>query len=593
MTQGVAITGAGIVSSIGCNQAEVWQSIVQQRRGIGPMKYLSSTHREFPVGEVSMSNDEMKVALGIDASEEVSRTVLLGMLAVRESLADAGLLSSEPHLKSRRVVLISGTTVGGMDITEQHIADLSVGKGDADCIKTHDGGSTTQLIADHFGCFTACTTLSTACSSAANALMLGARLIAHGEADIVVAGGTEALSRFHFAGFHSLMILDQAPCKPFDAHRAGLNLGEGAAYVVLESAESVTQRHATVRACLTGYGNACDAFHQTASSDDGQGAYLAMQAALKMAGVAPEEVDYINAHGTGTPNNDASESQAIRRVFDAHLPLISSTKGFTGHTTSASGSIETVICLLAMQHELAPMNIGWHTEMPNGIVPLATNKACSLQQVLCNSFGFGGNDTSLLFSLPSKVQHIGEQSIANCRTICTKSRVNMADIADPSEIKRFVKPMELRRMSGLMRRAVLTSMLALEEAGIAVPDAIITATSLGCLENSEKMLLDMVQQGEDSVSPTLFMQSTHNTIGSTIAIKLGCHGYNATYTQGEKSLEWALKDAELLLQSGACRSVLVGYHDETTALYRQLLARLGEQEPAEYTAIAMVLTCGD
>ena len=252
-----------------------------------------------------------------------------------------------------------------------------------------------------------------------------------------------------------------------------------------------------------------------------------------------------------------------------------------------------MICLLAMQHELAPMNIGWHTEMPDGIVPLATNKACSLQHVLCNSFGFGGNDTSLLFSLPSKVQHIGEQSIANCRTICTKSRVNMADIADPSEIKRFVKPMELRRMSGLMRRAVLTSMLALEEAGIAVPDAIITATSLGCLENSEKMLLDMVQQGEDSVSPTLFMQSTHNTIGSTIAIKLGCHGYNATYTQGEKSLEWALKDAELLLQSGACRSVLVGYHDETTALYRQLLARLGEQEPAEYTAIAMVLTCGN
>ena len=579
----IVVTGTGIVSAIGTNTSEVANALLEDVSGIAPVNFLQTQHRQMPVGEVKLSNEQLAQRLGIVSTDNTSRTMLLGTLALREALAMAGIKDDELE----GVALVSGTTVADMDCAEQRFDPRN------DHVALGDCGRSTEDMAQHVGRFGFVTTCSTACSSAANAFILGVNLLRSGRFKQVVVGGTECLSRFHFNGFRSLMILDGEPCRPFDATRAGLNLGEGAAFVVLETAEHAAQRGAKAMAQLSGWGNACDAFHQTASSDDGIGAVLSMRQALQRAGLKPADIQYVNAHGTGTPNNDASESQAIRRVFGAHQPLISSTKGFTGHTTSASGSIEAVICLLAMQHELAPMNIGWHTEMPDGIVPLAVNKACSLQHVLCNSFGFGGNDTSLLFSLPSKVQQIGEQSIANCRTICTKSRVNMVDIADPSEIKRFVKPMELRRMSGLMRRAVLTSMLALEEAGIAVPDAIITATSLGCLENSEKMLLDMVQQGEDSVSPTLFMQSTHNTIGSTIAIKLGCHGYNATYTQGEKSLEWALKDAELLLQSGVCRSVLVGYHDETTALYRQLSVRLGEQEPAEYTAIAMVLTCGD
>ena len=195
------------------------------------------------------------------------------------------------------------------------------------------------------------------------------------------------------------MILDHEQCRPFDATRAGLNLGEGAAYIVLETAASARKRGVTPIGELNGYGNACDAFHQTASSDDGEGAYLAMQKALDMSGLQPADIDYVNAHGTGTPNNDVSESQALKRVFGQHMPKVSSTKGMTGHTTSASGSVEAVICLLALQQGIVPANYGWKQPMENGITPVtACLQNVELKHVMCNSFGFGGNDSSLIIS---------------------------------------------------------------------------------------------------------------------------------------------------------------------------------------------------
>ena len=233
----------------------------------------------------------------------------------------------------------------------------------------------------------------------ANAIVMGANLLRSRMTDVAVVGGSECISRFHLNGFNSLMILDPNQCRPFDADRAGLNLGEGAAYLVLETEDHARQRGAQPLARLAGYGNACDAFHQTASSDNGEGAFLAMQKALGMAGLQPSDIDYVNAHGTGTPNNDASESQAIKRLFSNTLPPISSTKGMTGHTTSASGSIETVICLLALQHAFLPANYGFTTPMPDGITPVAHVKTGrELRHVMCNSFGFGGNDTSLILS---------------------------------------------------------------------------------------------------------------------------------------------------------------------------------------------------
>ena len=529
MDKNIVITGEGIISAIGNDKAAVLQSLLDGRSGIVEMKHLHSSHHELPVGEVQLSNDEMKAMLALPIEEQTSRTSLMGMLAVRQALAEAQLPETAP--KNRRVVLISGTTVGGMDITEQYYDSFATSDEHLDCLKKHDCGSSTEEIAAMFG-ISECTTISTACSSAANALILGANLLKTGQADLVIAGGSEALTRFHLNGFNSLMILDHEPCRPFDAQRAGLNLGEGAAFVVMETEASARERGADIHAWLTGYGNACDAFHQTASSDNGEGAYRAMTEALEMAHLQPEDIDYVNAHGTGTPNNDLSESAALKRVFAEKMPLISSTKAFTGHTTSAS----TVICLLAMQHHFVPANLRWEHQIPDGITPTTGVKDVTLKHVVCNAFGFGGNDSSLILSA---VPVAGEESAAAISDddIRVAAKVEITSEEALSEIRNYVKPLEARRMGKIMKSSLLSSLKAMEQAGIEKPDAIITATALGCLENSERLLNQLQEEGEVMLKPTYFMQSTHNTIGSGIAIFTKCHGYNVTYTHGKDSLE--------------------------------------------------------
>ena len=591
MKDSIVITGEGIVSAIGLDKQQTVRSLREGRSGIGVMQHLHSSHHELPVGEVQLSNEEMKQQLGIPAEEMVSRTALMGMQAISQALSDAHLSPLTSDHSPLKIVLISGTTVGGMDLTELYFDKMLQRHEYIDLLLQHEGGKCTERIARHFGIFSEHTTISTACSSAANALILGANLLKAGQADIVVAGGTEALTRFHLNGFNSLMILDHERCRPFDAGRDGLNLGEGAAFVVMEREASARQREAEIHGWLTGYGNACDAFHQTASSENGEGAYKAMREALRSAGLHPSDIDYVNAHGTGTPNNDASESVALRRVFGEQLPPVSSTKSMTGHTTSASGSIEAVICLLAMRHGFIPANVGWTNPMPDGIVPTLGVDHCELHHVLCNSFGFGGNDSSLVLSAaPIEASDAPKPVAASIRVA---AEVEITSEEQLSAIRDYVTPMEARRMGKIMKSSLLSSLQALQQAGIEKPDAIITATAWGCIENSEALLVQLMEEGEGSIKPTYFMQSTHNTIGSNIAIRLKCHGYNVTYTHGRQSLDWALRDARLLLEQGKAKSVLVGWHDETTPSFREIMGLLGVHNLPVIYSKAIVLTCGE
>lgn len=398
MQQRVFVTGAGIISALGTGIDATLQSLLGGRSGIGRMRHLATEHSDFPVGEVRLSNAEMSRMLNATYPDDGLRTVLLGMIAAREAVASASLQEAD----LRKAAFVSGTTVGGMDKTERHfknVFDSNTATADSIELKYNDCGYSTELIADGCGRFGMVTTTSTACSSAANAIILGANLIKDGMADIVVAGGAEALTRFHLNGFNTLMILDRDRCRPFDRDRAGINLGEGAAYVVLESEQSVQRRKARVMAELSGYANTCDAFHQTATSEDGEGACLAMLKAIEAAGLTAADIDYINAHGTGTPNNDECEFAAMRRIWGTRVPMYSSTKSYTGHTTSASGSIEAVICLLALCHGFVPGNLGLKTPLSEECPPVAkTLTGVDLSHVIDNSFGFGGNDSSLIFS---------------------------------------------------------------------------------------------------------------------------------------------------------------------------------------------------
>ncbi len=577
----IAITGLGIICAIGNNSQQVLDSLVNRKTGVGMMKYLQSCHTELPVGEVKLSDDELKTLLGLPVESLYSRTTLLGAVAVKQAMADAGL--SADMLAGKKVVLISGTTVGGMDVTERILADMrevlqtpnANRPTPIDYVKRHDCGSTTNEIAQVCGLDCEACTISTACSSAINSIIVGCEMLRSGEADLVIAGGSEALSKFHLNGFNTLHILDTEVCRPFDATRVGLNLGEGAAFVVLQKDK------ADGKAYIGGYGNKCDAFHQTASSDDGEGAYLAMCEALESSGIDKSQIDYINAHGTGTPNNDPSESVALKRIFGDDMPLVSSTKGFTGHTTSASGSIETVICVLAMQNNFVPVSYGFSLVDEACIHPFeGDDKQHRMDYVICNSFGFGGNDSSLLLMREAKDCSMASAKIPELEIAADITIDSMEQLAD---YKEYISPKEGRRMGKLMKAATLTSLMALREAGIECPDVIITATANGMLETSEKFLVDMVDNGEETLSPTLFMQSTHNTIGSAIAIRTQCHGYNITYTQGKDSMKWALRDAERLIRMGKAKTVLVGCHDESSPLFQSFYDYLNISIPQIYS----------
>jgi 3-oxoacyl-[acyl-carrier-protein] synthase-1 len=397
MSQPVFVAGVGAISAIGNNIAECLDALENSRAGIGPMIYFDSEHRQkIPVAEVKMSNDELAHLSGLHHIK--SRTALLSMIAAKEALHNTGI----ENITSFRTGFISANSVGGMDKTEKFFSKFLYNKqqGRLRDVVHHECGSISELVADQLGIKDYVTTISTACSSSANSIFFAARLIKNNILDVAIAGGTDALTKFTLNGFKTLMILDEQFCQPFDENRRGLNLGEGAGYVVLISEKVAASLKKKLSIALSGYCNANDAFHQTASSPDGTGSYLAMSGALKKSGLQPSNIDYINLHGTGTQNNDIAEGTAISRLFEPHYPKMSSTKSYTGHTLGASGGIEAVLSVLAIERGIIYPNLRLQTPMKELPFTPETNfiKNVKINHVLSNSFGFGGNCTSLIFS---------------------------------------------------------------------------------------------------------------------------------------------------------------------------------------------------
>ncbi len=390
----VFVTGVGIISGLGYGRSATMKALREHRSAIGKIRYLGTSH-DLPVSEVPYSNEEMMDMLNIQHDAIMTRTALIGKLALKEAMENATLNPSE-----QRTVFISGTTVGGMDKSEQFYLDFLNNDNHKEFIKTHDCGTCTEMIAEPYQGFEMMTTLSTACSSAANAIQIGMELIQSGRCDVAVVGGSECITKFHLNGFNTLMILDKEQCRPFDQTRAGINLGEGAGYLVIESENSVKRRKVKPLCILSSCANRCDAFHQTASSPDGKGAFLAMNDALKEAGLKPGDIDYVNAHGTGTQGNDISEGKALMRVFGDKMPPVASIKSFIGHTTSAAGGVEGVISVLSLLENYMPINLNFSNKIEDhSFEPLHQDTIPQrLEHIMSNSFGFGGNDTVCIFS---------------------------------------------------------------------------------------------------------------------------------------------------------------------------------------------------
>ncbi|MEP6465474.1 MAG: beta-ketoacyl-[acyl-carrier-protein] synthase family protein [Parafilimonas sp.] len=396
MSSKVYIAGLGIISAIGNNVAECFAAMENEQAGMNNITYLKTIHaNEIPVAEVKLSNDALALKTGL--SNKISRTALLSLLAAKEAINDASI-----NIHDCRTGFISANTVGGIDKTENFFEAHFKYNAQTNLhdIINHECGKITELVADKLNINAYTTTISTACSSSANSIMLAARLIKANMLDVAVAGGVDALTKFTLNGFNTLLILDKEYCKPFDENRNGLNLGEGAGYVVLVSEKVASTLKKEMYCELKGYANANDAYHQTASSPDGKGSYLAMQKALHAANLKTTDIDYINLHGTGTNNNDLAEGTAIERLFKPAYPKMSSTKSYTGHTLGASGGIEAVFSALAIKHKIIYPNLRLQTPIKD--FPFSAEKKLLKNQpvnnVLSNSFGFGGNCSSLIFS---------------------------------------------------------------------------------------------------------------------------------------------------------------------------------------------------
>lgn len=396
MQERIVITGMGIISAIGNTVEENYNALLSGQSGVGELTLFESIHREtIKVGQVKKTTEQLIAELELSSDNNYTRTALLGAYAAKEAIANAGIRD----INDRKTGLISSTSVGGMDYTEKYFFEYETTEASRKYIDAQGAGDSTDKIADYIGLKGFVTTISTACSSAANAVMMGARLLKAGKLDRVIVGGTDALSKFTVNGFNTLMILTDGYNTPFDQNRKGLNLGEAAAYLVLEREDIAIADGRTILGVVSGYANANDAYHQTASSENGEGAYLAMQKALKMANLSSNQVDYVNAHGTATPNNDLSEGRAMQRIFTDQMPLFSSTKPYTGHTLAAAGAIEAVYSLLAIQHGVVFPNKNFVTPMEElSIRPQTTLVHKEINTVLSNSFGFGGNCSTVIFS---------------------------------------------------------------------------------------------------------------------------------------------------------------------------------------------------
>ncbi len=381
----IAITGLGCICAAGTNLDDCMETLYSGRRApAAPTRFTSSHPTRYPVFEVS----------GFNEPPELLRTSALGLHAVRDALADAGL--DLETLRGLRVGVCVGTTVGSAMNNEQFCRDYRAGLDpDLEPIERIMRSNPAAVIAREFGLTGPCQTVVNACASGTDAVGLAASWIRGGVCDVAIAGGADELGRITYNGFISLMITDDSPCKPFDRNRKGLNLGEGAAMLVLESEETRTKRRSRARSYLLGYGSACDAHHLTAPKPDGEGLRYAIAEAFSCCGISAEAVSFVNAHGTGTPDNDRVESLVLADLLPG-VPFLS-TKGYTGHTLGAAGAIEAVFTIACLERGMIPGSAGFSTPDPDlGGTPVEGSTKVEGMVALSESLAFGGNNSVIL-----------------------------------------------------------------------------------------------------------------------------------------------------------------------------------------------------
>ena len=408
MRKRVVITGIGTINPLGHDVSSLWDGLVAGRSAAGPITAYDASEQAVRIA-AEVRDFDSEAIFGRKQTRRSDRFTQLVMFAADQAIADAGLSFSDNGSNSHAGIII-GTGIGGV-VTLLDNYDTFRERGprrvSALMVPMMMPNAAAGELAIRYNLHGMAISLASACATGTNAIGEGAERIRHGTAEIMICGGGEAVMHpITLAALSNMGAVSarndepQRASRPFDADRDGFLMGEGAGVLILESLEHAQKRGAPIHAEIFGYGSSCDAFHITAPDEEGAGAALSMEVALKDAGIAPEEIDYINAHGTSTPLNDRMETRAIRRTFGQHaykVP-ISSTKSMIGHLIGAAGAVEAIVCIKTLQTGVVHPTINYETPDPDCDLDYVPNQARKTdpRTVLSNSFGFGGHNATLV-----------------------------------------------------------------------------------------------------------------------------------------------------------------------------------------------------
>ncbi len=547
----VVITGVGIVSAFGAGFTRNIEAIFGRDSAIRPL-----TRVDVAGARVATAGQVPDGSL-VEAGPGVTRADRIAITAAAEALREL-----PPAARAAMALFVGGTT-GGMLEAEGALAKLTAQPASTDfdpaCIPGHVLTSPADRVHEVLGPFASSHTVCSACSGGAAAIALAAAAIRAGRIERALAGGVDALSRMSLAGFASLMALDLAPCRPFDAARGGLSLGEAAAFLVLERHDVAADRGATVLAELAGWALAAEAHHPTQPAPDGVVAARTMSRAAQRAGLAPREVGYVNAHGTATPANDRMEAAAIAAVFGRIA--VSSVKGHLGHTLAAAGAIEAAVTAVAVATRRLPPTAGLTTVDPacSGVDHVRAPRAIDLDAAISNAFGFGGTDVVLALR---RAGSGGERFAAPTDAIAVTA------VASHGAYDAGVRldAARARRFDRASRLASWVAGLAMQDGPPPSAVGIVVGSAYGSVEATGRLLRELHEKGPRFVSPAVFPTVLPSALAAHASIYLGLHGPALSCADLGASAESALAIAALLLDDAQVDAMLVVAVEEASAV---------------------------
>jgi 3-oxoacyl-[acyl-carrier-protein] synthase II len=574
----VVVTGTGLVTALGTSVPETWGRLVAGERGLLEVTLFDTAGYRSRVG------GQVRGVLAADGEGDPSwsRTTAMALTAAREAVREAGL-----DRVGARAGLVVGGTVGGMFETEGLLARFHAdpdARGVLSRMLSHPLTATGDRLERELGPFARARTLSSACSGGANAIVVGATWLVLGLVDVVVAGASDALCRLTWSGFNALGALDPEPCRPFDARRRGLSLGEGAGFVVLERADHARARGAAPIAELAGWAIGSEAHHVTNPEPTGAVPARLFGEALARAGLRPTDVDYVSAHGTGTPLNDPMETRALAAALGDALPRVpvSSSKGQLGHTLGAAGAIEAIVAALAVARGVVPPTGGLETPDPACALRHVTGRGepHEVRVAMSSSFGFGGMDAVLVLAAPG---HAPPPRAMEARRVVVTGSARLGATLPATRMPAIpegeLDPARARRLDRASRVATALASRALRTASHAsVPSparaGIVLGSAFGSVDGSSAFMHRLFEKGPRLVSPAEFPNLVPSASVGHASIYLEQRGPALAVADLAASGEAAIAQGLELVQAGLADQIVAGAAEEASDIVERVLVAL-------------------